>query len=86
MVRDGEPAPVDVPQVVPGDLVVVGAGDQVVADGPAWRSERAEAGRADLTRRGRAGHDAPPASRCAAAPYAVEGTGALRAEAVGADT
>ena len=33
VVRDGRPRQVDVPHVVPGDLVLVGAGDQVVADG-----------------------------------------------------
>ena len=34
VVRDGEPRPVDVSQLVEGDLVRLAPGDQVVADGP----------------------------------------------------
>jgi cation-transporting ATPase E len=85
VVRDGEPRQVEVPKVVPGDLVLLGAGDQVVADGHVVRSEALGLDESILT------GEAEAVSRAAGDPlragsYCVEGSGAYRAEAVGADT
>jgi cation-transporting P-type ATPase E len=85
VVRDGEPRQVEVPKVVPGDLVLVDAGDQVVADGRVLRSDGLGLDESILT------GEAEAVSRAAGDPlragsYCVEGSGAYRAEAVGADT
>jgi cation-transporting ATPase E len=85
VVRDGTPRQVDVPQVVPGDLVLLDAGDQVVADGRVLRSEGLALDESILS------GEAEPVSRGVGDPlragsYCVEGSGAYRAEAVGADT
>ena len=85
VVRDGRPRSVAVPQVVPGDLVLVGAGDQVVADGPVVHSEGLGLDESILT------GESEPVTRGAgeslrAGSFAVEGSGAYLAEAVGRDT
>jgi cation-transporting ATPase E len=85
VVRDGSPRSVDVQHVVPGDLVVVGAGDQVVADGTLVRSESLGLDESILT------GESESVTRGAGEPvragsFAVEGTGAFLAEAVGTDT
>ena len=85
VVRDGRPVQVGVAQVVPGDLVVVGAGDQVVADGRLVRSEALGVDESILT------GEAEPVSRVVgdevrAGSFAVEGSGAYVAGAVGGDT
>ena len=85
VVRDGRPVQVGVAEVVPGDLVVVNAGDQVVADGRLVRSEALGVDESILT------GEAEPVARTAGEPvragsYAAEGSGAFVAEAVGADT
>jgi cation-transporting P-type ATPase E len=85
VVRDGRPMEVAIAQVVPGDLVTVGAGDQIVADGRLTRSEALGVDESILT------GEAEPAARrvgegVRAGSYAVEGSGAYVAEAVGEDT
>jgi cation-transporting P-type ATPase E len=85
VVRDGDPRQVEVPKVVPGDLVLLSAGDQVVADGRVLRSDGLGLDESILT------GEAEAVSRGAGDPlragsYCVEGSGAYRAEAVGADT
>jgi P-type E1-E2 ATPase len=85
VVRDGRPREVDVPGVVPGDLVLVGAGDQVVADGPVVGSEGLGVDESILT-----GESEPvmrgPGEALRAGSFAVEGSGSYVAEAVGRDT
>jgi cation-transporting P-type ATPase E len=85
VVRDGRPQQVDVPGVVPGDLVLLGAGDQVVADGTLTRSESLGLDESILT-----GESEPVTRRVSepvrAGSFAVEGAGAYVAEAVGGDT
>jgi cation-transporting ATPase E len=85
VVRDGAPRHVDVPQVVPGDLVLLDAGDQVVADGRVVRSEGLGLDESILTGEAEAVSRAA-GDRLRAGSYCVEGSGAYRAEAVGADT
>ena len=85
VVRDGRPMEVAIAEVVPGDLVTVGAGDQVVADGRLVRSEALGVDESILT------GEAEPVDRrvgdeVRAGSYAVEGSGAYVAEAVGPDT
>ena len=85
VVRDGRPVHVGVAEVVPGDLVVVNAGDQVVADGRLVRSEALGVDESILT------GESEPASRAVgdevrAGSFAVEGSGAYVAGAVGGDT
>lgn len=85
VVRDGAPRQVAVPEVVPGDLVVVGAGDQVVADGRVVRSDGLGLDESILT-----GESEPVArglgEEMRAGSFAVEGSGAYVARAVGGDT
>jgi cation-transporting ATPase E len=85
VVRDGRPMVVDVPQVVTGDLVTVGSGDQIVADGRLVRSEGLGVDESILT------GEAEPVSRLVgdevrAGSFAAEGAGAYVATAVGPDT
>ena len=85
VVRDGRPIQVGVSDVVTGDLVVVGAGDQVVADGTLARADALGVDESILT------GEAEPVTRAVgqqvrAGSFAVEGTGAYVAEAVGPDT
>ncbi len=86
VVRDGRPVQVGVAQVVPGDLVMVGAGDQVVADGRLTRSEALGVDESILTGRGRAGRARAVGDEVRAGSFAVEGSGAYVAGAVGGDT
>jgi P-type E1-E2 ATPase len=85
VVRDGRPVQVAIADVVPGDLVLVDAGDQVVADGRLARAEGLGVDESILT-----GESEPeargPGDPLRAGSYAVEGTGAYVAEAVGPDT
>ena len=82
VVRDGEPRRVDVDEVVDGDVVLVEAGDQVVADGTLRRSnglaldESILTGETEAVQRG-AGEDVRSGS------FAVEGSGAYLVTAVG---
>ena len=85
VVRDGRPVVVPIAQVVPGDLVTVGAGDQIVADGRLVRSDALGVDESILT-----GEAEPVVRRegdgVRAGSYAVEGSGAYVADAVGGDT
>ncbi len=85
VVRDGRPVVVRIAEVVPGDLVTVGAGDQIVADGRLVRSDALGVDESILT-----GESEPVVRRegdgVRAGSYAVEGSGAYVADAVGADT
>jgi cation-transporting P-type ATPase E len=85
VVRDGIARQVRVPEVVAGDLVRVGAGDQIVADGPLVAADGLGLDESILTGEsepvGRARGD-----RVRAGSFAVEGAGEYLAEAVGADT
>ncbi len=85
VVRDGRPIEVDIAEVVSGDLVLVGAGDQVVADGRVVRGDALGVDESILT------GESEPVVRAVgdqvrAGSFAVEGSGAFVAEAVGADT
>ena len=85
VVRDGRPIQVAIAEVVPGDLVLVGAGDQVVADGRLVRSDVLGVDESILT------GEAEPVDRgvgdeVRAGSFAVEGSGGYVAVAVGPDT
>ena len=85
VVRDGRPVHVAVAEVVPGDLVQLGAGDQVVADGRVVRAEGLGVDESILT------GESEPVVRAVgdevrAGSFAVEGAGSYVAAAVGPDT
>ncbi len=85
VVRDGRPREVDVPHVVAGDLIVLNAGDQVVADGRLVRADGLGLDESMLT------GESEPVPRATgdavrAGSFAAEGAGAYVAAAVGADT
>jgi len=85
VVRDGRERVVPVGRVVPGDLVVVAAGDQIVADGPVVRADGLSLDESVLTGESLAvprevGDDVRAGS------FVAEGAGAYRAEAVGAES
>ena len=83
VVRDGKPRRVDVEEVVEGDVVLLDAGDQVVADGTLRRSEGLELDESNLT-----GESAPvsksPGDEVQSGSFAVEGSGSYVVTAVGA--
>jgi cation-transporting P-type ATPase E len=85
VVRDGRPREVSIDEVVVGDLVRIGSGDQVVADGTAVRSDGLALDEANVT------GESEPVLRDAGDPvlsgsFVVEGEGAFVATAVGADS
>jgi cation-transporting ATPase E len=85
VVRDGEPRTVDVEEVAVGDLVRIGPGDQIVADGPLETAEGLALDESILTGESR------PVTRAAgeevrSGSFVVEGTGAYAVAAVGADS
>jgi magnesium-transporting ATPase (P-type) len=85
VVRDGVDRRVPVEQVVVGDLVRLGAGDQVVADGTVVSAEGLSLDEANLT------GESEQVLRGAGEPvwsgsFAVEGTALFEATAVGADS
>lgn len=85
VMRDGVERSVGVDDVVPGDLVLLGAGDQVVADGRLRTATALELDEAVLTGESRpVGRDAGDEVRAGA--FCAEGSGAYIAEAVGADS
>ena len=83
VVRDGTVRRLHVDEVVPGDLVRVEAGDQVVADGVLSAAEGLELDESILS-----GESAPvaraPGERLRSGSFAAEGAGAYVVEAVGA--
>jgi cation-transporting P-type ATPase E len=82
VVRDGEPRDVAVDEVVPGDLVQVQAGDQVVADGPIAESAGLALDESILTGESRPVERAR-GDQVRSGSFAVEGSGAYAVEAVG---
>ncbi len=85
VVRDGAPRQVAVEEVVVGDLVRVGSGDQIPADGTLVRADGLALDESDLT-----GESEPVVRRSGdtvlSGSFAVEGEGDLEATAVGAES
>jgi P-type E1-E2 ATPase len=85
VVRDGEHRRLAVEEVVPGDLVHVQAGDQLVADGTVLTAEGLTLDESILT-----GESRPVARRAGedvlSGSFAVEGAGTYEVTAVGADS
>jgi len=83
VVRDGEARRLHVDEVVPGDLVRVEAGDQVVADGSVTASEGLELDESILSGES-AAVPRGPGERLRSGSFVAEGAGAYVVEAVGA--
>jgi cation-transporting ATPase E len=85
VVRDGVPRQVPVADVVVGDLVRIGSGDQVPADGELVRSEGLALDESDLT-----GESEPVVRRVGdevlSGTFALEGEGDFEATAVGGES
>jgi magnesium-transporting ATPase (P-type) len=85
VVRDGEPRQVAISDVVVGDLVRVGSGDQIPADGELVRSEGLALDESDLT-----GESEPVVRRVGeevfSGTFALEGEGDFEAKAVGTES
>jgi cation-transporting P-type ATPase E len=85
VVRDGEPRQIAVEEVVVGDLVRIGSGDQLPADGKLARSEGLALDESDLT-----GESEPVVRKVGdevfSGTFAIEGEGDFEATAVGADS
>jgi cation-transporting ATPase E len=85
VVRDGVPRQVPVADVVVGDLVRIGSGDQVPADGELVRSEGLALDESDLT-----GESEPVVRRIGdevlSGTFALEGEGDFEATAVGGES
>jgi cation-transporting ATPase E len=85
VVRDGEPRQVPVGEVVVGDLVRIGSGDQLPADGKLMRSEGLALDESDLT-----GESEPVVRKVGeevfSGTFALEGEGDFEATAVGAES
>jgi cation-transporting ATPase E len=82
-VRDGEPRRLHVDEVVPGDLVRVEAGDQIVADGSVTASEGLELDESILSGES-AAVPRKVGERLRSGSFVAEGAGAYVVEAVGA--
>jgi len=85
VVRDGAPRRVGVDDVVEGDVVLLEAGDQLVADGTLQRSDGLALDESNLT------GESDPVSRAVgdevrSGSFAVEGAGAYLVTAVGAES
>jgi cation-transporting P-type ATPase E len=85
VVRDGTPRRVEVEELVPGDLVRVGPGDQVVADGTLEEAESLRLDESILTGESRA-LDRSAGDDVRSGSFAVEGTGTYLVRAVGEDS
>ena len=85
VVRDGRPRPLHVDEVVPGDLIRLAPGDQLVADGQLVSAEGLALDESILS-----GESAPVRSGAGAevrsGSFAVEGHGSYLVEAVGAES
>ncbi|MGA0068672.1 MAG: HAD-IC family P-type ATPase [Miltoncostaeaceae bacterium] len=85
VVRDGRERGLPVDDVVPGDLLLIGAGDQVVADGTLRTADALALDEAVLTGESRpVTHEAGEQVRAGA--FCAEGSGSYVAEAVGEDS
>jgi cation-transporting P-type ATPase E len=85
VVRDGRPRPLHVDEIVPGDLIRVAPGDQVVADGRLTEARRLAIDESILS------GESAPVRRATGEPvrsgsFAVEGRGSYVVEAVGVDS
>ncbi|HEY5693761.1 MAG TPA: HAD-IC family P-type ATPase [Gaiellaceae bacterium] len=85
VVRDGEASEVAVEEVVTGDLVRVGPGDQIVADGSLQRAEWLRLDESILTGESRAVQRAA-GDAVRSGSFVVEGVGEYLVAAVGADS
>jgi cation-transporting P-type ATPase E len=85
VVRDGAPRQVSVEEVVVGDLVRIGSGDQIPADGDLVRADGLALDESELT-----GESEPVVRRVGdpvlSGSFAVEGEGDFEATAVGGDS
>jgi cation-transporting ATPase E len=85
VVRDGRPRPLHVDEVVPGDLVRLAPGDQVVADGPIVAAEGLTLDESILT-----GESVPvrrdEGEEVRSGSFAVEGRGSYLVDAVGVES
>jgi cation-transporting P-type ATPase E len=85
VVRDGEPRQVAVEEVVVGDLVRIGSGDQLPADGELVRAEGLALDESDLT-----GESEPVVRKVGdevfSGTFALEGEGDFEATAVGSES
>ena len=85
VVRDGTPRTVEVEDLVDGDLVRIGPGDQIVADGTLQQSEGLEVDESILS-----GESRPVARRTGdevrSGSFAADGVGAYTVTAVGAQS
>ena len=85
VVRDGRPRPLHVDEVVPGDLVRLAPGDQLVADGRLVDAEGLALDESILS-----GESVPvrrrPGGEVRSGSFAVEGRGSYVVEAVGAES
>lgn len=85
VVRDGEPRSVHVSEVVVGDLVRLGPGDQVVADGPLLASVGLHLDESILTGEAQA-IARSVGGEVRSGSFVVEGTGSFEVAAVGAES
>lgn len=85
VVRDGTEQSVDPEDLVPGDLVRIGAGEQLVVDGPLEGPGRLEIDESLLTGESDVVNKAT-GDRLLSGSFVVSGEGHQRAEAVGADS
>ncbi len=85
VVRDDEPRSVHVSQVVPGDLIRLEPGDQVVADGRLLRSDGLQLDESILTGEASAVLRAV-GDEVRSGSFVVEGTASFEVEAVGAES
>lgn len=85
VVRDGRPRQVGVEEVIEGDLVRLGPGDQLVADGTLERSDGLRLDESILTGESRA-VTRSPGEEVRSGSFAVEGAGLYTVTAVGRDS
>jgi len=85
VVRDGEPRPVHVSEVVVGDLIRLGPGDQVIADGRLLASVGLHLDESILTGETEA-IDRSVGDEVRSGSFVVEGTGSFEVAAVGAES
>ena len=82
VVRDGAAVELLAEEVVPGDVVAVEPGDQLVADGEVIAQPRDDPRRVDADRRGRRGPQGPRRPGRSPAPSASRGSGHYVVDAV----